>query len=120
MYAFSMNEGDVPCLECRRVMVDLAGYDRMQDVGQLSDGAIPYGIGPAVLGGAEMWILLDLVDSVFKYFEERIRRMRVRKLCKTVLPQFPLALVCPYCLFVIRRIDKQEHPYAAMMRSKQR
>jgi hypothetical protein len=88
-------------------MVDLAGYDRTQDVAGLSDNQVYF----SPRGGGEIWFLLDMIGSLFDFVAERFRKARVRRICRDVLPQFPASLVCPVCLFLLRRKEKHEHPH---------
>ena len=90
---------EVFCPECRRPMVELAKYQRAIDGDSILGDATPAPIGPA----GRAFFLLSIFDFVLDAISMALHQSKAKKLCARELPQFPNSLICPKCLFLIRR-----------------
>ena len=99
MYNMPSGNHDVICPECRRVMVALAGYDRAQQTGGLTDNQDVF----AVMGHRNPFVLFEAFNWVMDYFIDVRRGKKIECLCRDILPHFPRSVICPACLFLLRR-----------------
>ena len=105
MFGFSSENADMPCPECRRILVDVVSFSRSMgldaEMGQeLSSPFHTYG---GVNRAGAVFFLFDLfnsmIDSIFGLFHKQ----KARKLCLQLLREAPKSLICASCLFVYRR-----------------
>ena len=96
----SPNDEWVPCPECRGgAMLDLQTYDGGSSLDTVGVGKDPI----------DYWLFdwLAVLHDIYTGISESIRvawkRRKVARLQKTILPRFPNSLICPRCLYVLRR-----------------
>jgi|GEM_PF-1448511 hypothetical protein len=105
MYGIADNSWS-PCPDCRTPLVELDGYDRV--VG--NDSAVydgdDYANGPFFFFSYSRLFLMWLMSAIAGLFggaHITLKEQKVKRLCRTVLPQYPNSLICPRCLFVTKR-----------------
>lgn len=108
MYGIADNSW-VPCPDCRTALVELDGYDRVvgRDAVAYNDGGDdtgPYFLGFGMrMAGFVMSLVGAAVASLVGGTAISLRERKVKNLCRTLLPQYPNTLICPRCLFVVKR-----------------
>lgn len=105
MFGIAIDNPDIPCPECRRILVEVRSFSRALGLdAAVSDGVEVFG-GPLGYGrdGREViWffeIFNQLIDGIFGWFHKR----KARRLCQKLLAEAPNSLICANCLFVFRR-----------------
>lgn len=100
MFGIASDNPDVMCPSCRRVMVDLKGYDEASggDALSMSDG-----FRAPSRGGRQIFLLFEVFDFLLESVLMMAKVRKIKRLCQDELPANPKTLVCPVCLFVFRR-----------------
>jgi len=95
-------DAEVICPHCRRVMVDLASLDDAagRDAAGNSTGS---GYASPRNAAGSVFLFFGVIDVIMDILFSIFHRRKVKRLCQTVLPQWPKSLVCASCLFVMRR-----------------
>jgi hypothetical protein len=107
VFGISSDNPDIPCPECRRILVEVRGFSRALSLDAGVDSSVGienpmmmYGYGRR---GEEVFFLFELfnslLDGIFGFFHKQ----KARRLCRKLLREAPNSLICASCLFVYRR-----------------
>ncbi|MBW3624702.1 MAG: hypothetical protein KY468_14960 [Armatimonadetes bacterium] len=54
--------------------------------------------------------LYDLLRGIREIVTLNYRKVKVRRLCRRILPRYPESLICPQCLHVLKRGSSEPQP----------
>ena len=90
----------VRCSHCSYVMRPLNGFENLtrKEVPSVEMGdLIDYWFWEWLMA------IVDVVRNLLRFGSYFYRKWKVKRLSKTLIPQYPNSLICPECLFVIKR-----------------
>ncbi len=100
MYNLTSDNADVLCPNCRRVMVDLDDYGAAADTGILNTNV---GGGWMSWQAEEVFWAIDIFNVLVAAVVDVFRKARVRRMCRRERAVYPRSLICPACLYLLRR-----------------
>ncbi len=88
------------CPECHYPMLELNGFEGVSS----NDAAGLSGKGAQDYWLWGLWAIAhDILEQVWNVLRSAWRKHKVKKLRAELLPQFPNTLICPQCLYTIKK-----------------
>ena len=107
MFGISSDNPDIPCPDCRRILVEVRGFSRALGLDAGVDTSVGYESPITMYGyasrGEEVFILFEVFNALFDGVLGFFHKLKARRLCRKLLREAPNSLICASCLFVYRR-----------------
>ena len=104
MFSLEVENPDIPCPECQRILVELAKFRRvMHEDGSLGSDA-PIFVFSGFRFALNPVAMYDWFNGAWDALFLHQRNKKVERLAAEILPRYPNTLICPNCLYLWRRI----------------